>query len=125
MASIPAEKKCSAYSIRFTGPDDVVISSAPKLWIQDFQIDKEAGNVGRTDLNFTTKMQFQDMDLEKVKHWLTKDLFVELYHQRPVTKDKVQDDGQVQQEVVLGSDGHPVTEEILLGVSETQFDSYR
>ena len=59
--------------------------------------------------------------MEKLKEWLTKDLFVELYHSKPVTRDKVQDDGQVQQEVVVGSDGHPVTEETLIGVSTVVF----
>jgi hypothetical protein len=40
-------------------------------------------------------MQLNDEDLEKFKEWLLKDIFVELYHSKPVTKDKTQDDGQV------------------------------
>ena len=88
------------------------------MWINDFQIDKEAGNLGRTDLNFVTKMLFEDEELEKLKEWLAQDLFVELYHSKPQTREKTQDDGQVVQEVVIGSDGLPVIEESLIGVSD-------
>lgn len=45
------------------------------------------------------------------------DLFVELYHTKPVMREKIAEDGSIQQEVVLGSDGQPQTEETLIGVS--------
>jgi hypothetical protein len=46
-----------------------------------------------------------------------KDLFVELYHSKPVLKEKTAEDGTIQQEVVIASDGLPKTEETLVGVS--------
>jgi hypothetical protein len=70
MSQIPPERKCSSYSVRFRNAKDTLVSSSPKLWINDFQIDKEAGNLGRTDLNFTTKMLFEDEELESFKEWL-------------------------------------------------------
>ena len=87
------------------------------MWINDFQIDKEAGNIGKTDLQFTTQMEFNDHNIWKLKNWLMKDLFVELYHSKPVLREKTAEDGTIQQEVVIASDGLPKTEESLIGVS--------
>ena len=91
--------------------------SQPKVWINDFQIDKEAGNIGKTDLQFITQMEFNDHNIWKLKNWLMKDLFVELYHSKPVLKEKTAEDGTIQQEVIIASDGLPKTEEKLVGVS--------
>lgn len=62
-------------------------------------------------------MTFNEDDLELLKEWVVKDLFVELYHTRPVTKNKNQEDGSIVQEAEVGSDGHPILKETLIGVS--------
>jgi len=67
------------------------VSTQPKVWINDFAVDKES-NQGKTDFNFTLKVELAEGPTVALRDWLMNDLFVELHHSRPVIKEKKNED---------------------------------
>lgn len=90
-----------------------VVETEKKVWIQHFQVDKEAGN-GKTDFLF--KQRFTVPPSVNLRNWLRKDIIVELWETRPKVLEKKLEDETTQKELVLDADGTPVIDKRLRGV---------
>ena len=89
-----------------------------KCWIQDFQIDKEAGN-GKCDFNF--KIRSEEQPTVKLNEWLRSDFFIQLHCSQPKLVEKKLEDETVVKHIVVDEDGQPEIEKKFLGVSKIIF----
>lgn len=78
----------------YTDHEGKVVSTTPKVWINDFQVDKES-NQGKTDFNFLLKVEQAEGPTVALRDWLMSDLFIELHHSKPVIKEKKNEDETV------------------------------
>ena len=110
---LPLEKKSTMYWIIYKDQDDRLVSTDKKCWIQDFQIEKDLGSIGKCDFNF--KIRTEQLPSTKLNDWLRKDLFIELHTSYPKLQEKKLEDETVVKHVVF-EDGQPVIEKKMLGV---------
>lgn len=101
-------------------PEGRLIKSEPRLWLTDFQIDKETG-LGKTDLKFRLPLTLPNGVDTRTHEWLMGDLFLELYHTRPQIRETKQEEGDTVKNEAIIIDGIPQSETSLLGVSTNPF----
>jgi uncharacterized circularly permuted ATP-grasp superfamily protein len=99
----------------------VRVKSEPRVWITDFSIEKESG-VGKCDLQYEMALCLENGVDARVHEWLQKDIFVELYHTRPIIKENKLEDESVEQKVQFKQDVDggdvPECETNVIGVSK-------
>lgn len=79
MTALTPEQKSSVYTVSYVDHLGNKMISAPKTWISDFQVDKEAGQ-GKTDLNFSLVLNQNEGPSPLFRDWLINDLLVEVHH---------------------------------------------
>lgn len=114
LSAVAAEKKSSVFSMSYVDHEGKQVTTTPKVWINDFQVDKEA-NLGKTDFHFDIKIDIPEPTVA-LRDWLMNDLFVELKHSKPIFREKKNEDDSIGIEVVI-QDGQPVVEQNIIGVS--------
>jgi len=94
LTSIPAESKSSVFTVCYVDHLGVKQTSMSKVWLNDFQVDKEAGQ-GKTDLNFSVMLNCEEGPSVELRDWLISDLLVELHHTKPDIREIKNDDESV------------------------------
>jgi hypothetical protein len=112
-------QKSSFFHIEFVDYSNQRVKSEPRVWISDFSIDKESGGAtGKCDLQYELNLCLENGVDTRVHEWLKQDVFVELYHTRPVIKEVKQEDDTVEHKVQFKQDEEvPECETNCIGVS--------
>jgi hypothetical protein len=97
---LKAEMKSSVFFLKYTDHNGQEVCSTQKVWINDFQVDKEIG-FGKTDFKYSIKIQLDKGPTIALRDWLLNDVFIELHHSRPKINERRNDDDSIIKEVVL------------------------
>jgi hypothetical protein len=97
---LKAEMKSSVFFLKYTDHNGNEVCSAQKVWINDFQVDKESG-FGKTDFKYNIKVQLDKGPTIALRDWLLNDVFIELHHSRPKINERKAEDDTIIKEVVL------------------------
>lgn len=71
------------YTLRYVDYLGNQVESVPKVWINDFLVDKET-MLGKTDLGLSIKVELEEGPTVGFRDWVSQDVFVELHHSRPM-----------------------------------------
>ena len=71
--------------------------------------------MGKTDMSYT--LRIDEPPSTQLRDWLESDFFVELHQEQPKFEFKItEENSEPVQDIVLGEDGQPETEQRILGV---------
>lgn len=116
LEEVPSNEKGTAFWVKYRNHHDEVVVTEKRSWIEHFMIDNEK-NTGKTDFNYT--LRIDEAPTTELRDWLESDVFVELHMTQPKFKLRILEEGQTEpvKDVDLDSDGKPLLEEKMLGVS--------
>jgi hypothetical protein len=107
--------------LRYQDENGEQVESDKKIWIHNFQVDKET-NTGKTD--FGLKLR-KDLTLDAARRdWLRNDLLIELWETRPRIKERKNEDGTEGKEVVFNNDKQPIIDTRLRGIMIVNLSDY-